>query len=196
MTTKTYTTGSSSQIIVPITSRGDLIVGLYNTATGQGTGGYNGRYSSSAEDPPKAIDGFLNTKYLNFGLQSTDGIMLDNPGVNTGFFVTPTISNASVAVALRFATANDFPNRDPLIVTLEGTNATDLIALHRGSSWTLIYNGPTGIDSTTTPARNTYMQQQHFSNTIGFRSYRLLVTSTRGSDDCVQYAEAQILGYI
>ncbi|CAF3738117.1 unnamed protein product [Rotaria sp. Silwood1] len=161
MTTKTYTIGSSSQIIVSITSPGDLIVGLYNTAAGQRTGGYNGRYPSSAEDPPKVIDGLLSTKYLNFGLQSTDGAVLNNPGVNTGFFVTPTISTASVAVALLFATANDFPNRDPLTVTLEGTNATNVGALHLGSSWTLIYSGPTGIDSATAPARNTYMQQQN-----------------------------------
>ncbi|CAF1515991.1 unnamed protein product [Rotaria sordida] len=170
----------------------DPIVGLYNTSTGQSTGGYNGRYSNSAEDPPNAIDGLLNTKCLNFGVQDNDGFMLYNPGVNTFFFVTPTISNASVAVALLFATADEFPYRDPLTVTLEGTNATDVEALHLGSSWTLIYSGPTGID----PARNTYMQQQDFSNTIAFRSYRLLVTSQEGLSNSVQYAEAQILGHV
>ncbi|CAF3940360.1 unnamed protein product [Rotaria sordida] len=194
-TTITYTKANSSQIIVPITSSGDSIVGLYNTSAGQPTGAYNGRYSSSAENPPKAIDGLLSTKYLNFGVRGSAGAILNGPGVNTGFFVTPTISTASVAVALLFATANDFPNRDPLTVTLEGTNATDVEALHLGSSWTLIYSGPTGIDPATDPGRNTYMQQQDFSNAIAFRSYRLLVTSQRGDDSSVQYAEAQILGY-
>ncbi|CAF1113397.1 unnamed protein product [Rotaria sordida] len=196
MTTITYTIANSSQIIVSITSPSDPIVGLYNTSAGQPTGAYNGRYSSSTETPSKAIDGLLSTKYLNFGAQGSSGAVLNDPGVNTGFFVTPTISNASVAVALLFATANDFPNRDPLTVTLEGTNATDVEAPPLGSSWTLIYSGPTGIDRATAPARNTYMQHQDFSNTIAFRSYRLLVTSQRGRDSCVQYAEAQILGYI
>ncbi|CAF4562773.1 unnamed protein product [Rotaria sp. Silwood2] len=156
-----------SQQIVSITNLDDIIVGLYSTSAGQSTGGANGVYSTVSEQPPKA-----------------------------GFFVVPSISNASVAVAIRFATANDFPNRDPITVTLEGTNVTTIEALHLGSSWTLIYSGPTGINSTTAPARSRYVPQQNFSNTIAFRSYRLLITSQRGLADCVQYAEAQILGYV
>ncbi|CAF3707485.1 unnamed protein product [Rotaria sp. Silwood1] len=194
--TITQTSANTSQTIVSITSPADPIVGLYNTSAGQSTGAYNGRYSGPAEEPPKVIDGLLSTKYLNFGFQGSASAILNDPGVNTGFYVTPTISTASVAVALLFATANDFPNRDPLAVTLEGTNATDVGALNLGSSWTLIYSGPTGIDPAIAPARSTYVPPQNFSNTIAFRSYRLLVTSQRGPENSVQYAEAQILGYI
>ncbi|CAF2695067.1 unnamed protein product [Rotaria sp. Silwood2] len=185
-----------SQQIVSITNLDDIIVGLYSTSAGQSTGGDNGVYSTVSEQPPKAIDGFLSTKYLNFGNNGAPENIRNNSGANTGFFVVPSISNASVAVAIRFATANDFPNRDPITVTLEGTNVTTIEALHLGSSWTLIYSGPTGINSTTAPARSRYVPQQNFSNTIAFRSYRLLITSQRGLADCVQYAEAQILGYV
>jgi hypothetical protein len=138
----------------------------------------------------------LSTKYLNFGYQGTNGAVLVNPGVGTGFYVTPNISNASVAISLLFATANDYPNRDPITVTLEGTNATGTGALDLGSSWTLIYSGPTGIDLIIVPARSTYVPQQNFSNTIAYMSYRLLVTSQRNLSDAVQYAEAEIKGYI
>ena len=171
-------------------------MGLYNTSAGQSTGASNGRYSGPAEIPDKAIDGSLGTKYLNFGFQGYNGAVLLNPGVGTGFYVTPTISNTSVATSLLFATANDHPDRDPLTITLEGTNATSSGALNLGSSWTLIYSGPTGIDPVTTPARSMYVPQQNFSNTIPYCSYRLLVTSQRNLSDAVQYAEAQIIGYI
>jgi len=39
-----------------------------------------------------------------------------------------------VARALLFATANDNPNRDPITVTLEGSQATDNATLQMGSS--------------------------------------------------------------
>ena len=171
-------------------------MGLYNTSAGQSTGATNGIYSGSAETPDKAIDGSVNTKYLNFGFQGSPGATLSHPGAGTGFYVTPAISNATVAIALLFATANDFPDRDPISVTLEGTNETTTAALDLGSSWTLIYSGPTGIDPITAPPRMTYAPQQNFSNTIAFSSYRLLITSQRNvNTDAVQYSESQILGY-
>jgi len=63
-------------------------------------------------------------------------------------------------------------------------------------SWTFIYSGLTGIDPSIAPARSVYVSQQNFSNTIVYRSYRFLVTSQRNLSDAVQYAEAQIIGYI
>ncbi len=42
---------------------------------------------------------------------------------------------------------------------------------------------------------STSVIQQNFSNTIAYRSYRLLVTSQRSLTDVVQYCESQILGY-
>lgn len=170
-------------------------MGLYNTSASRSTGASNGMYSGVSETPEMAIDGDVNTKYLNFGFQGIMGAVLNEPGVNTGFYVTPTISSATIASALRFATANDFPTRDPITVTLEGTNVTTVAALNLGSSWTLIYSGPTGIHPTIVPSRSTYVAQQNFSNTIAYRSYRLLVTSQRNLSDCVQYSESLILGY-
>ena len=93
---------------------------------------FNGTYSSSSEMPHAAMDNSTSTKYLNFG-------QIGGPG----FVVTPSIKNSTVACAFLFATGNDHPNRGPLTVTLEGSNASTITALHFGSSWRLIYNGST-----------------------------------------------------
>ncbi|CAF1593990.1 unnamed protein product [Rotaria sp. Silwood1] len=119
-----------------------------------------------------------------------------SPGINTGFYVTPTISSASIAVGFLFAIPNDDANRDPRTVTLEETNATSTADFHFGTNWILIYSDSIGISASTPPGRLTYVSQQYFSNTIAFRSYRLLVTSERGTENLVQYAEAHIIGYI
>ncbi|CAF1296154.1 unnamed protein product [Rotaria sordida] len=192
--TTTSVTTTTARLLVNITQPGDSIVGICNTIAGGSTGGFNVSYPSS-EKPPNAIDGSLSTKYLNFGDSSSGCSGSSSPGINTGFYVTPTISSASVAVRLLFATAGDTPNRDPITVTLEGTNATGTTALNLGS-WTLIYSGSTGISSSTDPGRQTYVSEQSFTNTIAFRSYRLLITSKRGTGNSVSYAEAHIIGYI
>ena len=193
--TSTSTTTTTARPIIAITRAGDSIMGIYNTSAGQSTGASNGVYSGASETPDKAIDGNLSTKYLNYGYRGSSANHSYNPGAGTGFYVIPTISNASVATAIRFATANDDPDRDPLTITLEGSNATIVADLNLGSSWTLIYNGSTGIHPTIAPSRLTYLSPQNFSNTIAFRSYRLLVTLQRNISDAVQYAESDILGY-
>ena len=139
-----------------------------------------------------AIDGSLHTKYLNYGNHGSMLVSIFQPGMNSGFYVTPSISSASIARGLLFATANDAPGRDPITVTLEGTNST---ALNSSSSWTLIYKGSTGISASTIPSRYTYGDLQTFSNTVAYKSYRLLITSQRGYGDSVQYSEAHIMGY-
>ncbi|CAF1478968.1 unnamed protein product, partial [Rotaria sordida] len=192
-TTVTTITGSPSGAI---TRTGDPIIGICNTIAGGSTIGGSGNNYPAAEYPPNAIDGNINTKYLNFGDGSTGCYGSAPPGINTGFYITPTISNATVAIGLLFATSNDFPTRDPTTVTLEGTNETSTTALNSGASWTLIYNGSTGIDSYIDSNRLTYVSRQNFSNTMAFSSYRLLVTAKRGVSNSVQYAEAHIMGYI
>ncbi|CAF4183580.1 unnamed protein product [Rotaria sordida] len=191
-TTGTTITGSPTGAI---TRADDLIIGICNTTAG-GSTGRSGQNYPGTEIPYYAIDGNINTKYLNFGDGSYGCYGSAPPGINTGFYITPTISNATVAIGLLFATANDFPSRDPIMVTLEGTNETTTEALNSGASWTLIYSGSTGIDSPIDPDRLTYVSRQNFSNTVAFSSYRLLVTAKRGSSDSVQYAEAHIMGYI
>ena len=180
-------------LITTITQAGDTIVGLFNTTAGKSTGGKNGRFASNSELPAQAIDNSVSTKYLNFGATGDFYVTVNAPGVGTGYYATPAISNASVAISLRFATANDAPDRDPTGVTLEGTNSD---ALDDGFSWSLIYNGSTGISPTDDPGRMTFVAQQNFSNSIAYKSYRLLITSQRGSEWAVQYSEAQIIGYV
>jgi hypothetical protein len=176
----------------PITRPGDPIYGLFNTRAGGPTGGFEGRYSPYSETPSKAIDNRTNTKYLNYGTNGTMNLMMTQPGANTGFYVTPTLTSTSVTNGLLFATGDDYPQRDPITVTLEGTNST---VLNTSSIWTLIYNGSTGIDSSASINRSTYGTLQVFTNTIAYRSYRLLITSQRAIHDAVQYSEALIMNY-
>jgi hypothetical protein len=179
-----------------ITRAGDPIFGIYNTTTGQSTGGFNGTFSNPSEYPSKAIDGLTSTKYRNFGINISISQPIYGFGVNTGFFVIPTVTNSSIASALHFSTANDFPERDPITVRLEGSNSTSITALQLGSSWTLLYSGSTGINPAGDYNRTMYVTQQNFSNTIPCTSYRLLVTSKRNISNSVQYSEAQIMGYV
>jgi hypothetical protein len=175
---------------------GYYVFGLYNTSAGQSTGGSDGRYSVPSEYPQFALDHNLSTKYFNFGNDGNYGVVVEQAGQNTGFIVVAANGMATVANGLRFATANDNPNRDPIGVTLEGSNKTDNVSLAMGSSWTLLYNGSTGISAFVDSGRETYVSPQWFNNAVAFISYRLLITSQRGADNGVQYSEAQILGKI
>lgn len=188
-------TTTTARLLVTITQTNDSIVGICNTIVGGSTGGSAVNYPA-AQNPPNAIDGSTSTKYLNFGNPSSGCSGSSATGIDTGYYITPSISNISVAVGLLFATADDSPNRDPITVTLEGSNATSTAALNSGSSWILIYNGSTGISPSIDPGRLTYVPQQNFFNTLAFSSYRLLITSKRGTDNSVQYSEAHIIGYI
>jgi hypothetical protein len=98
----------------------------------------------------------------------------------------------SILNSFQFATADDGANRDPMTITIEGTNKTSMTT---GSSWTLIYNGETGISSTNL-SRSVYCPIQSVANIEVYRSYRVLVTSQRGSDTSVQYSEMHLIGTI
>lgn len=134
----------------------------------------------------------MGTKYLNYGTNGAMNLMLSQPGTNTGFYVTPTLTSTSVTNGLLFATGDDYPQCDPITVTLEGTNGT---VLNASSIWALIYNGSTGTDPSIPLNRSTYGTLQVFSNTIAYQSYRLLITLQRAIHDAVQYSEALIMNY-
>jgi len=174
-----------------VTSAGDAIKGLYSTIAGGPTVGFEGRYSPFNQVPAKAIDNNLSTKYLNFGTTSTMNALVSNPGKNSGFYITPNVG-VSLVNGVRFATGEDFPERDPLTMTFEGTNSTNLNA---SSVWTLLYNGSTGLDSIIPPARSSYGNIATFTNNVYYKSYRLLVLTQRGIQDSVQYAECQIMEF-
>ena len=88
---------------------------------------------------------------------------------------------------------NDQPPRDPLTVTIEGSNEPTS-ALILGSSWTLIYNGSTGLD--TDPGRYNFGVIQNLTNNlVWYKSYRFLFISKRNSSDAIQYGEVELYGY-
>ena len=185
-TTQTTTT---PRPMCPITATGDFIKGVYNTVAGGPTGGYEGRYSPYTEKPPQAIDNNLNTKYLNYGTTAVMNSQLTNAGKDSGFFVTPT-AGISLANGVLFSTGDDWPERDPLTMTLEGTNATNL---NSSSIWTLLYTGSTGLE--TTLARQANGTIRTFPNSLTFKSYRLLIITQRDIQDSVQYSESHIMRY-
>jgi len=131
----------------------------------------------SAEGPANAIDNDSSTKYLNRG----------QTGV--GLIVTTQAAGPRVITGLRFATGGDNPSRDPITVTLEGTNdigATTSL----NSSWTLLYDGPSGL--AVDPGRNRVGTAVTFSNTTAYRSFRLLVTGLRAASDSMQFSEIEL----
>ena len=194
-TTSTTSETTTEHPLISLTSRADTIVAIYNTRAGGSVNGLNGVYPA-AENHRNAIDNNLTTKYLNFGGPTCADCSLTTEGIDTGFIVLPAISNATVARAIIFATANDLAARDPLTVTLEGSTASDASLFSRNSSWTLLYWGPSGINADVDPGRMVYGNSQNFLNTTPYRSYRVLVTSRRGGASSIQYAECHILGYV
>lgn len=187
--------------MIILNSVNDTIVGLFNTTAGGSTGGsthdFNDTYSPFGNLPQHAMDNLTSTSYLNYGqMGGANKSAVVGPGVGTGFLVIPSFSNMTVARALRFATAGNNSNRDPLTVTLEGSRAANLTTLHSNSSWRLIYRGPTGINDTHLRVRQTFVADQNLNNMQSYASYRLLITSQRGNlTDAVEYSEAQIIGY-
>ena len=143
----------------------------------------------AAESPPNAFDGNATTKYLSFG-NCAVGSSSTSCGVGTGFYFTAQ-NGVSLLSAVRLATANDYPERDPITMTIEGSNQASA-TLTTGSSWTLIYSGSTGLN--TDPGRYTWGPRRNFTNNVWYKSYRVLVTSIRAADCATQYMEVDLIG--
>ena len=134
---------------------------------------------ADAEQVVNAIDGNLRTKYF-----------IKAGGVNTGLAILPG-SGASVVTGFRLATANDLPRRDPLEITLEGSNDPDATKAG-GSGYVVIYEGTSGLDND--PGRGKWGETLSINNTTPYKSYRILVTKTRAAADGTQFAEVELLG--
>jgi hypothetical protein len=174
-------------------------VGIWNATAGGNSlivtlGPSNGQYPNAAEGPSSAHDYDVSTKYNSYGSANVSQTS-PNAGIGTGFYVTMAVG-ACVATGIQFATGNDAPERDPITMTLEGSNVANTSLLSIGSSWTLIYNGSTGISDTIVPSRTTYVEVQNFTNTARFTSYRFIMTSQRSVSTNLQYSEAHLLGYV
>ena len=93
--------------------------------------------------------------------------------------------------AIEFTAANDVEDRDPVKITVEGSN--DAKAMDAGDvPFTLLYEGPSGLESD--PGRNTAGKTIPFDNKTAYKTYRILVSGTRGTSDSTQYAEVKLLG--
>jgi hypothetical protein len=135
---------------------------------------------------------FSGSTCLNFG-DAGMGISSSTAGVGTGVYTIP-IVGVSIVCSIQFQTGGDVPARDPLSITLEGSNAIGT-ALSHGSSWTLLYSGATGL-APFDVSRSAWGEMQNFTNTRPFTVYRMIVTSQRAADHCTQFAEMYLFGFI
>ena len=177
-----------------LTNDCETVFGLWNTTASDNTvfsaaGSGVGKYAATS--PPQEIfDRDIGSDYISFG-SCSNGTVSKSCGINTGFIVMPE-QGATLLLAIRFTTSRSMFAGDPLTITIEGSNGT-LSALMLGKSWSLIYNGSTGLD--VDPGRATSgLVQCIINNAIWYASYRVLVTSKRGISGSVQYSELKLFG--
>ena len=171
------------------------IYAVWNTTAGGGsaasTPGNNASYYSIGEGPDCAFDGNLTSSYTSFG-QCYSGSSSIFCGINTGLYLTLNAGSFTL-VAFYIVTRYNYPQRDPLTMTIEGSNANETLLTH-GSSWVQLYSGSTGLDQD--PGRSAYGALQILINQLGaFRSYRFLVTSKRNISSATAYSEIVMVGY-
>jgi alpha-L-fucosidase 2 len=168
----------SDDFVVPIKN---TIAGNPNILAVAGDFGGDGNEQLASE----AVDGDLSTKYFNKAHEGSR-----QGGIQSGLVVWPSMGN-SIVTGIRLATANDIPDRDPVEITLEGSNDPDAVKAG-GTGFTLIYQGPSGLGQTS--ERNHWGETVSFENTQAYAAYRLLITRTRGDANGTQYAEMELLG--
>ncbi|CAF1080276.1 unnamed protein product, partial [Didymodactylos carnosus] len=128
VTSMPVTTGP---IIYLLTTSRDPIQALCNTTSGTNShsayAGYDICQYPPDEAAANAIDLDVSTKYLNFG-NVNYATLSYSPAINTGFCIKPTINDGQGTIVrqVQFVTADDHPIRDPLTITLEGTNSASL----------------------------------------------------------------------
>jgi alpha-L-fucosidase 2 len=156
----------------------DRIVALKATvAGGANTIAAQTEYGSEDQQVDSLIDGDLNSKaYTRLP--------------DTGFVLTLGVGE-SVVKGFRFATGGDMPERDPLMVIIEGSN-DDNAHLNGAKDFKQIYSGPCGLDQD--PGRRKWGEKVTFDNSTPYKSYRFLFTKSRKSD--MQLGEIQLFGKV
>ncbi|CAF1111858.1 unnamed protein product [Adineta ricciae] len=178
--------------MIPMKAVEGKVYGVYNTPVGANSteakpGKSSGKYIPR-ESPDKACDGMVSTKYLSFGSCGEPRREYINCGANTGFYLE--LEQGSTLVnGLKICTGDDAPERDPMLVSLEGSNMTET-DLTFGSSWTLLYNGASGLHAD--PGRKQCGHILYFNNTEEYTSYRFLVSDIRKPAYCCQYSEVKL----
>lgn len=173
-------------------SNNETVYPVWNTTAGSdSTVSKNGSGIGNffpGELAPYACDSNTTSKYTSFGSCPSNS-MLITCGSNTGFYRTSG-KGPSLITGVQVCTENNNPPRDPILITLEGSNQPDPV-LHLGSSWTLIYNGSSGL--AIDPGRRTCGTIQTFpNNSVSYTSYRFLVVSKRGNMSCTSYSEVKL----
>jgi len=123
------------------------------------------------EPPPAAFDDNSASKYLSFDGAGSD-VIID-------------VGSNYVAIALSFITANDFPERDPVEVTIFGST------IGATGPWTLI-KSDLGIIPPN--GRGEEFGPYAFDNTAEYRFYKIVFDQLRGSGGIFQIAEISIRG--
>lgn len=180
-----------------LTSTTETVYGIWNTSVGQDScpaspGSSMSTYVAS-DSPVQVFDGNENTKYAAYGTCSSafydDAIAC---GEGTGLYIS-LLRGISLLVAFRISTATTYSERDPITITIEGSNELTRV-LTLGSSWNLLYNGSSGLDID--PGGGEFgVTQELLNNSIFYSSYRILVTSKRDYGNYVHYSELELLGY-
>ena len=147
-------------------------------------GGFSDAAPPANEGPANLIDrDYAVTKYLNFGEEGS------------GIIITAT--NAAVAKRIGFITANDAAERDPITMRLYGTNSA--ISSTTGSAgksepWTLIYSGPTNLESVSAFERGFPRYVDIPTNSASYKSYKAVFPTVRDSvvSNSAQLTEMQL----
>lgn len=171
------------------------IVPIWNTTIGSdGRKSYFtvnvGSYLQS-EPPNNLFDGNLSSAYTNYGNCEQGSGATQNCGINTGFYINSSSDPYSL-VAFRLATSSYSPEKDPIFVSIEGSNNISG-DLNRDTSWNLIYYGISGLSNN--PGRSAYGATIYVEQSIAYRSFRFLVLSKRGTQNSVSYSEVQFIVY-
>lgn len=168
------------------------IQAIWNTTAGRNSftavSGSSGYGTYAPDNPPSNLfDNSTSTRYVSRGNVLRGNSV--NAGINTGFYLTVADCQAVLTGFSFFADANR-SDRDPITVTVEGSNSADLT---KGTSWDLLYSGPTGLRTT---SRTSEGDRQTVNNSNSYLSYRFLVTGRRSdSTDYVSYSEVRLYGY-
>lgn len=137
--------------------------------------------SPGSEGVANAIDG-KPTKYLNFDTRN------DATYKPSGFVVTPSVG-ATRIVGISMQSANDAPERDPKIITIEGSN--DESPTWDTGNWNLIYRN----DAVPAWSARFEVQTLAFENLRPYKHYRWTVIETQTPNGCcMQIAEVELLG--
>jgi hypothetical protein len=171
-------TPTSFNVLVDVTSPGDVVVGVPNDGVTTG-GGDNGW--PAGEAPNLCIDNDVNTKFLHFKGNVEP----------TGIQVTPAVG-PTVVTGLTLTTANDAVERDPVFFQVFGSNEGI------EGPYELIAEGDV-VDFAGTEAWPRFTMNAteiSFENTVAYTNYQILFTTVRdaGSANSMQIAEIELLG--